>query len=226
MYALKRESIDITALASTSTDPLYPVANVLDKFTKSVTKSAVGVNNFTLTYTSVKLSDIDLYNTNAIAGTVTIKDSTGTTTLATETLDFFTVTNINYMTLDDVDRGWNIRAFHGDQWYDDVIVEIYLEADVGVQVYLGIIASGVFIRYGGCETISPTLTGISYSVAGSLAEYYNFLSQVNRYREFFIHHYQKIVDGENMWMSYGIPTLGSPSHLGTTGYKYSVEVKV
>jgi hypothetical protein len=224
MYLLARDDIDITTLAMTNEDASFPASNVLNRYTQSVAKSTT--NTTTITYDSANLSDIDLYNTNAIIGTVTIKDGTTLAVLATEVLDFATATSISYATTDDVNFDKNIRAFHGDQFYSDVKVEIYLEADTGVIVSCGTVASGIFVRHGGCEKIMATKSGTKYNVTGTIQEYNAFLNKINSINEFFIHHYQTFVEGENMGLAYGIPTLSAPSSFGNTHYKYSVEVKV
>jgi len=224
MYALARNDLDISGLTMTNEDALFPASNVLNKYTQGVAKSTT--NTAIFSYSATDLSDIDLFNTNALSGTVTIKDAvTPFAILATETIDFTTTTDISYMTTDDITYYKNLRAFHGDQFYNNVTVEIELTSDVGVPLELGIIASGIFVRYGGSSEIKTSKEGLTYSVTSTIAEFNALLNKVNSKNEFFLHHYQTYVTGENMWISYGIPKIGKSTQAGVTHLKYTVEVK-
>lgn len=223
MYALARADISIATLAMTDENGSFPAANMLTRYTQEVAKATV--NSTTITYDAANLSDIDIFNTNAITGTVTIKHGTTLAILATETIDFTTATSVSYLTTDDITYHKNIRAFHGDQFYADVKVEIYLEADTGVPVECGLIASGIFVRYGATGRVSPNKEGVTYNVLGTVSEYNALLNKANSKNEFFIHHYQTQVDGENMYMAYGLPKINKPSLAGIDNFKYTVEVK-
>lgn len=224
MYALARSDLIITNLAMTNEDASFPASNLLTKYTLEVAKSTT--NTTTITYDATDLSDIDIYNTNAITGNVTIKDAGTLAVLATETIDFTTATSVSYLTTDDITYHKNIRAFHGDQFYNDIKVEIVLTSDIGTILECGVIASGIFVRYGATGKATADKAGITYNVASLITEYQALLNKVNSKNEFFIHHYQTQVDGENMWMAYGIPELSSQQIAGNRHYKYSVKVKI
>ena len=234
MFLLRRDAISYSNLTMTNEDGSHPVENAFSRYTQDSTQSTA--NSTTIKFDVPELSDVDLYNAGAldgtgnrselVTGTVTIKDRTTQNVLATETIDFYTATRIAYASTNNLTYHRNIRAFHGDQHYFDVTVEIYLEADAGETVELGTIGAGLFVQYGRTADGNISPQSASYSIHALIEEYNNLLHNTDDEYEVFFHATATKFDGENGYMSYGIPSVGSAKKSIGTNVKYNIDFKV
>lgn len=242
MYLLKYEDLSYSNLAMTNENVSYPRANILTEYTQETTVSTT--NSTTISFDVAELTDVDIYNAGAIdssgnikelvSGTVTLKDKATGSTIVSEVMDFYTASSIAYMGTNDLTYHRNIRAFHGEQifWTDvnypqGYTVEIYLEADAGDFVEVGIVACGIFVKYG--DTIMPSIskTMVSFSGNALIAEYNNIMAQTDSETEFFFHTNTYKFDGENLTMAFGIPEIKNQKYVADPSQtEYKIEFKV
>lgn len=224
MYIMKYlDNIKSISMTNASPAPYLP-SNMLTKWTEEVAKSTTNVSN--ITFTCAQLTDIQIYNTNAILGTVSVY-AAGTLNLVkpVETLDFFNATSIAYAGVDKLTYAKNIRAFHGEQIFYNVDVVISLEAPVGQLLKVGTIGAGVFVKYGDTQDATITRDSTSYQVLGTIAEYYAILNKTQDNDTAFAHVWVESTNSSNLYMGYGKPKLGSPKRVGAKLISYNIEFK-
>ena len=120
----------ISSVSAGSYDANYPAVNVMDNHPQKFWRAAAGVTTavLTLVTTSAGAAGLCIAGTNAISGTVTVKDITETTTLETHSLSgawgrFFVKFNVAYAQ----------------------ILHILVSLTAPVTVYAGICKAGPFI---------------------------------------------------------------------------------
>ena len=242
MYMMNFVDVDIDTLQPTAsfTDASYPLSNALTKWSDE--KAICDTNSTTITFHSNNISDILLYNTNAIIGNVKVFDASNPTVLIkedpdnlgfSEVIDFFTATSIAYASTNNLLYHRNIRAFHGEQLFETSVtyptgfnIEIYLEADVGIPLEVGMIVAGLFIKYGDTQDVTPLPSKISYKALGTLAEYSMALTDTNNYDPFFAYTWRCPSDASHLHMGYGKPSITGVSRLGARNMSYSIDFKI